>query len=124
MPYFWHRYSAGSVFRKMVPPVPSVMAEELHGHAVMVHQHPQGAAPYLIEGRVGQRAAFLRLDVRGLGDFLQIVPEHPPPQPHGHGRKRRAVTSRAERSTARIHRLRQSGGQAEEVVPVPPLGGG
>ena len=97
--------------------------EELHGNAVMVHQHPQGAAPHLIEGDVGQRAAFLRLDGRGLGDLLQIVPEHPPPQPHRHGRKapHRHIQRRAQH--CHIHRLRQGGGQAEKVVPVAALGG-
>ena len=98
--------------------------EKLHCHPVVIHQHPEGAAPHLAEGHMGQGAAFLRLDVRRLGNFLQIVPEHPPPQPHGHGREppHRHVQSRPQHG--HVDGLRQGGGQAEEVVPVPPLSGG
>ena len=46
--------------------------EKLHRHPVMVHQHPEGALAHLAEGHMGQGAAFLRLDVRRLGNFLQI----------------------------------------------------
>ena len=57
--------------------------EKFHREPVMIDQYTKGALPHLVEGRVGQRAAFFLLNGGGVGDLLQIVPEHTPPQPHG-----------------------------------------
>ena len=98
--------------------------EELHGDAVAVHQHPEGAAPHLLKGRVGQRAAFLLLNGGRLRDLLQIVPEYAPPQPHGDGGEAPHRHVQRTAQNGNVHRLCQRGGQAEEVVPVAALGGG
>ena len=98
--------------------------EKLHGDPVVIHQHAQRAPAHLIERRVCQRAALLRLDLRCLRDLFEIVPEHAPAQPHGDRREApyRHVQRRAQH--VRIHRLRQRRGQAEEIRPVAALGRG
>ena len=73
---------------------------------------------------MGQRAAFLLLNRRRVGDLFQIVPEHAPPQPHSDGGKAPHRHVQRAAQNGNVHRLRQCGGQAEEVVPVAALGGG
>ena len=98
--------------------------EKFHRKPVMIHQYPEGALPHLMEGRVGQRAAFLLLNDGGLGDLLQIVPEHAPPQPHGDGGEAPGRHVQRAAQHGGVHRFGQRGGDAEEVVPVAPFGGG
>ena len=43
--------------------------EKLHGDALMIYQHTEGALPHLMKRGVGQGAAFLRLDGR------RVLPE-------------------------------------------------
>ena len=98
--------------------------EKLHGDAPVIHQHTEGALPHLMKRGVGQGAAFLRLDGRRFGYLLQVVPERAPAQPDGDGGEAAHRDIQGAAQHLGIHRLRQRGGQAEEVVPVPPLGGG
>ena len=98
--------------------------EKFHREPVMIDQYPKGALPYLVEGHVGQRAAFFLLNGGGVGDLLQIVPEHTPPQPHGDGWEAPCRHVQRTAQHRHVHRLGKGGGDAEEVVPVAPLGGG
>ena len=98
--------------------------EKFHRKTVMIDQYPQGALAHLAEGGVRQGAALFLLYGGGVGDLLQIVPEHAAPQPHSDGGE--APRRHIQRGTQhrRVHRLGEVGGDAEEVVPMAALGGG
>ena len=97
--------------------------EKLHGNAVFIDDDPQSAFAHLIEWGMSQRAAFFLLNLRRFGGLLQIIPERAPPQPHGNRGKAPGRDIQRRLQHRPVHRLRQRGRQAEEIVPAPALGG-
>ena len=96
--------------------------EKLHGDAVAVHQHPEGAPADIVKGHMHQRIAFFRLNRRRCRDLLQVVPEGPPAQPHRDGGEpaHRDVQRRLQQRD--IYRLGKGGGKPEQIVPVAAAG--
>ena len=69
-----------------------------------------------------QRVAFFGLDSRRRRDLLQIVPEHPPPQPHRDGGETTDRYIQCGLQRGHVYRLAHGGGKTEQVVPVAATG--